>query len=551
MANLRQPTSFVRGETPAVRQPTSFTNDSPQYIGEATDTGVAAPTYVGEASDTGVSAPVYAGEASQGTVAPPVDPEQAGMWGEEAVKTGKPTMVSPPGPPQRQQSTRQSVSYQGPTDLTKFNALEKEGDALLGQRSADEIAKMGALSEMQSVAIAEDEKRQLDFQQDYESARQKLAAISEKRDALLDTLSRAEIDPNRYYKSQSAMQQAMLGTSLAMGYIIQARLGMDHNPVMKTLEAAIDRDVRAQEAQLSARLNAAGQINRGIEQSNEAIRTMGIMNATKREHYWDMMSRKLQAEAQRRQIPIEGKNFQILMNEIEKRRLQAKMQADAMSRQYVLNQQEKARKERIQIEQSIAEKMIAAGMAPPNTPAEMAAGILGRANGDVRAVPEGVAPWAPKPASASGHVVPLSVEIDGKPVKIEVPTGLANEVASRFSGYNELKTKANLLIEAQKKGKLDTFNPNYQGLLSSMSIAYGKAKGMGAYDEGTKEATHQIFNRRIGEDASEWAARIKNELDAIKNGVYDYASAASNNPGMSGASVDRMGFETRGKAAGQ
>jgi hypothetical protein len=217
------------------------------------------------------------------------------------------------------------------------------------QKRAQEAAAESAIGAIKSAAVAEEEARQASFHQDYEKARQRLDMMNQKRDAVLQQLAQAEIDPNRYFRSKSAAGQAALGVSMIMGAVAQARLGLDYNPGIKALDAAIDRDINAQKAQLEARNMAQSGYGGMAENDLHNMGMMRLMDATKREAYWSMIGRKIDAEVTKRGVDIGNTTLQQVMNEVEKRREMARMQAEAMQRTMVLAQAKKEKDARMKM----------------------------------------------------------------------------------------------------------------------------------------------------------------------------------------------------------
>lgn len=148
------------------------------------------------------------------------------------------------------------VDLRGPTHkaaMANANAATEGAIQAVDQRSEDAaVAEYGMALQQEREARA----REAAWHQSQAEREEEMAQRQADFDQSVQALSQTSIDPNRFWSTRSTGQKVAAMVSLALGGFLQGARG-GSNPGMDIINTAIDRDVRAQEAQFQAARDTA------------------------------------------------------------------------------------------------------------------------------------------------------------------------------------------------------------------------------------------------------------------------------------------------------
>lgn len=190
-------------------------------------------------------------------VAQPISNTQAVEPGPElAVEPGPELAVGQAGPPATTAPPLVPVS-QG---FGQQQMALAEQARLQEARGNEEAAVIGQMQKEDLKRLQEQEKRQAEFQKSYDEQRAKV-------DQKVEALGSLEVDPKRYWNSKTTGDKILANIGIFLGSVGGAMQGTNDNPVLRRIEAEIDRDIDAQKGAISQK-NKEADMSRGLLADN-------------------------------------------------------------------------------------------------------------------------------------------------------------------------------------------------------------------------------------------------------------------------------------------
>lgn len=151
------------------------------------------------------------------------------------------------------ESTKKMFQPTAPQAITQPTPLDPLAAAYDQSYKKMQAAQMGIAK-----AQEESQKKQAEIYARQEEERQRiqdvhadnLAKLDQESKTLFDNYMSGKIDPNRVWNSMSTGNKVLAGISVLLGGLSQGLTGGKSNPAMDVIDAAIDRDIDAQKANL-------------------------------------------------------------------------------------------------------------------------------------------------------------------------------------------------------------------------------------------------------------------------------------------------------------
>jgi hypothetical protein len=220
------------------------------------------------------------------------------------------------------------------TDLSKVAPGKKQ--AYLNARELELEQKKGVLEQdaarakagMEQDAVTSLGEMDARHEEQYQALQGERKKIQERRDAMMAAYQNSSVDPDRYFKSQSAL--GMFGTSLALiGSALTSPYGGGVSPALQMLDKAIERDIDAQKYAIDQKMKLAQQYGMDLEDNMRQAQELRVYQADRRAHMWEYAQQRIKADAAQRGLPINQKVMEQTLTAIQKRQFEDQKKADA------------------------------------------------------------------------------------------------------------------------------------------------------------------------------------------------------------------------------
>jgi hypothetical protein len=206
-------------------------------------------------------------------------------------QASQPQMPQAPSDPYGTQAYSDTLS-QGIQNVKSGIQSGAEAEAQLGQQQADVYGQQ-ANAQQQVLSNYQNETQ----------------ALNQERQAFMQDYDAKHVDPNRFLNNQTTGQRIMTGIGLILGGI-GGGLTHQENPALKMLNAQIDRDIKAQEAELGKSENLLTANFRQFGNIKDASQMTEVMQT-------DILKSKIAESAAKSQDPIVRSRAQQAIGELD------------------------------------------------------------------------------------------------------------------------------------------------------------------------------------------------------------------------------------------
>lgn len=232
----------------------------------------------------------------------------------------------------------------------QLHTMEQERD-LTGYLGAAKAGRIMANASLQDVEAARQEKLIADQQRIDAEATSKHQAFIARNEQLADEIGKMKIDPNRMMRTADANTQVGFAIGGILGGAL-AGLNGGPNTSLARLDKMIDRDIHAQEAEVDNKKASLGARNTVFGQMMQETGDRRLAGQQTRVMMLEAAKLKIQADADRLNIPEVRTNAELATNAIQQKIDAAKTAMDQAAYQAFLQQAQAAASAR-----TAAEKM--------------------------------------------------------------------------------------------------------------------------------------------------------------------------------------------------
>lgn len=360
--------------------------------------------------------------------------------------------------------------------LKDYEASVAQGDLLGDSMNATLVADASAAAKEKDAAVSEGQRRSDEFDKHYDAAQARMQSLRDQRDGLIEQLGRYELDPDKYFKSQSAMSSFNTGIGLMVGGMMQGGGYTTDNPALTQLNKAVDRQIEADKLQLNTRIKQLDYVTDAQKQEMLDSTEMRLMQGVRREQYWDMVSRRMDAEAAKRGVDIKSQGYEISKNMIDQQRKAAKLQNDRLAMQAAMSAAAAQRKHDEELRKWALERGIQVGQV---------------SDGSTNPITAGASSYA----FAKG-VAPVARDAEGNPTLIPQPQITKGGAGDMWKTSPEQASKQQALAGQAAMGKLA-----FEEYSDLQNRAFGGVN-LSASDRARKSQLESVLSR-IGKQAGE------------------------------------------------